>query len=295
MANLALIDVGGTTIKFALWDGTAHKLTKQGMVATPKSLNAYYAALTKIVRTYQLSDQIVGVGMSTPGAVNKATGIIEGASALPYIHNFEIQSALEMRFGLPVIMENEINCAALAELGSGSAEGLQNVLYLAIDSDVGGAVIIDGHIQHGSHLFSGEFGAMLMVDGHPLSEVGTITYLTQQYNQQAHAELTGTEIFALARQGNSLAHQVTTAFYQYLAQAIYNLQYCFDPEAIILGGGLEKIDFLVPHIEIERRKLLTQVQLAPFETPLLASQYQDDANLMGALVDFQQCYPQKML
>ena len=101
MANLALIDVGGTTIKFALWDGTAHKLTKQGMVATPKSLNAYYAALTKIVRTYQLSDQIVGVGMSTPGAVNKATGIIEGASALPYIHNFEIQSALEMRLGYP--------------------------------------------------------------------------------------------------------------------------------------------------------------------------------------------------
>lgn len=295
MANLVLIDVGGATIRYALWDSNADALTKQGMVTTPKSLNAYYAVLTKIVRTYQQSKQIVGVGISTPGAVNKATGIIEGASALPYIHNFEIQGELEKRFGLPVIMENEINCAALAELERGAAQGLRNILYLAIDADVGGAVIIDGHIQHGAHLLSGDFGSMLMEDGRPLSEVGTIAHLTQRYNQQAHAQLTGAEIFALSRQGDPLAHQMTTVLYRCLAQAVYNLQYSFDPDAIILGGALAKIDFIVPNIEFERQRLLTQEQLKPLATPLLISQYQTEANLIGALADFKQCYPQKML
>ena len=69
---------------------------------------------------------------------------------------------------------------------------------------------------------------------------GTITYLTQQYNQQAHAELTGTEI--LLWRDKQFFGTPSYGLYQYLAQAIYNLQYCFDPEAIILGG-LEKIDF----------------------------------------------------
>ncbi|WP_424348734.1 ROK family protein [Latilactobacillus sp. 5-91] len=295
MAKLALIDIGGVTIRFALWDDRDQSLTNQGMVATPKSLNTYYEVLAKIIRTYQRSNQIVGVGISTPGAVNKATGIIEGASALPYIHNFEIQGVLAKKFGLPVVMENEINCAALAELERGAAQGLRNVLYLAIGADVGGAVITDGRIQHGAHLLSGEFGSMLMADGRPLSEVGTIAHLTRQYNQQAHAQLTGVEIFALARQGDSLARQMTTALYRYLAQAVYNLQYSFDPDAIILGGALAQIDFIVPNIEIERQRLLTQGQLKPFATPLLISQYQAEANLLGALADFKQYYPQKML
>ncbi|XEO94072.1 ROK family protein [Latilactobacillus sakei] len=295
MTKLALIDAGGATIRYALWDNNAHELTKQGMVTTPKSLNAYYAVLSKIVRTYQLSNQVVGVGISTPGAVNKATGIIEGASAIPYIHNFEIQGELEKRFGLPVMMENEINCAALAELKCGAAQGLRNVLYMAIDADVGGAVIIDGHIQHGAHLLSGEFGAILMADGRPLNAVGTIAHLTHQYNQKAHAQLTGAEVFALARQGDLLAHQLTTDLYRYLAQAVYNLQYSFDPDAIILGGALAQIDFLVPNIELERQPLLTQGKIAPLATPLLISQYHSEANLIGALVDFQQRYPQKML
>ncbi|AXN36709.1 ROK family protein [Latilactobacillus curvatus] len=291
MKNLALLDVGGTTIKYGLWDGAAQQLTKQGAVATPKSLNAYYDVLTQIVAEFKASDQVVGVAMSTPGAVNKATGIIEGASALPYIHHFEIQDELETRFDLPVVMENDANCAALAEVGSGAAKGLKNVLFMVIGTGVGGSVIVNGQVQHGRHLFGGEFGYMMMNDGRILSEVGTAVHMADRYNQEAHTNYSGREVFELADQGDLLAQKEAQVLYDNLAQAIYNLQYSFDPEAIILGGGVSQADFLVPNIEKALQKILKQVDIAPFMPTIRTCQYHNDANLIGAMEDFRRTYP----
>lgn len=291
MKNLALLDVGGTTIKYGLWDGAAQQLTKQGAVATPKSLNAYYDVLTQIVAEFKANDQVVGVAMSTPGAVNKATGIIEGASALPYIHHFEIQDELETRFDLPVVMENDANCAALAEVGSGAAKGLKNVLFMVIGTGVGGSVIVNGQVQHGRHLFGGEFGYMMMNDGRILSEVGTAVHMADCYNQEAHTNYSGREVFELADQGDLLAQKEAQVLYDNLAQAIYNLQYSFDPEAIILGGGVSQADFLVPNIEKALQEILKQVDIAPFMPTIRTCQYHNDANLIGAMEDFRRTYP----
>lgn len=291
MKNLALLDVGGTTIKYGLWDGAAQQLTKQGAVATPKSLNAYYDVLTQIVAEFKASDQVVGVAMSTPGAVNKATGIIEGASALPYIHHFEIQDELETRFDLPVVMENDANCAALAEVGSGAAKGLKNVLFMVIGTGVGGSVIVNGQVQHGRHLFGGEFGYMMMNDGRILSEVGTAVHMADRYNQEAHTNYSGREVFELADQGDLLAQKEAQVLYDNLAQAIYNLQYSFDPEAVILGGGVSQADFLVPNIEKALQEILKQVDIPPFMPTIRTCQYHNDANLIGAMEDFRRTYP----
>lgn len=291
MKNLALLDVGGTTIKYGLWDGAAQQLTKQGAVATPKSLNAYYDVLTQIVAEFKASDQVVGVAMSTPGAVNKATGIIEGASALPYIHHFEIQDELETRFDLPVVMENDANCAALAEVGSGAAKGLKNVLFMVIGTGVGGSVIVNGQVQHGRHLFGGEFGYMMMNDGRILSEVGTAVHMADRYNQEAHTNYSEREVFELADQGDLLAQKEAQVLYDNLAQAIYNLQYSFDSEVVILGGGVSQADFLVPNIEKALQEILKQVDIAPFMPTIRTCQYHNDANLIGAMEDFRRTYP----
>ncbi|MBT8951554.1 N-acetylmannosamine kinase, partial [Lactobacillus delbrueckii subsp. bulgaricus] len=85
--------------------------------------------LTTQVAQMKRDYQIAGVGISSPGAVNKATGIIEGASALPYIHNFRIQPELQRRFELPVSMENDANCAALAELADGAGKQVASLCF----------------------------------------------------------------------------------------------------------------------------------------------------------------------
>lgn len=103
MRDLAVIDIGGTTIKFAAWKN--NELMDVHAVGTPKSLDEFYEILEHETNDFKKKYDVKGVAISAPGAVNKKTGVIEGASALPYIHNFNIEQELERRFQLPVSIE----------------------------------------------------------------------------------------------------------------------------------------------------------------------------------------------
>ena len=151
--SLLTIDIGGTSIKYARFaDG---KLGEEGAFGTPDNLEQFYQSLTAVVEQFKENSDVCGVAISSPGAVNKASGVIEGASALPYIHDFEIHAELEKRFGLPVSIENDANCAALAEVKFGAAKGLSDVLLLVLGTGVGGSVVMNGKVHHGKHLFGG--------------------------------------------------------------------------------------------------------------------------------------------
>lgn len=132
--NLIAIDIGGTTIKIATWIN--QKLKMVFTIDTPDNLDTFYEELTDAVNEIKAKNKIDGVAISSPGAVNKKTGVIEGASALPYIHNFKIVPELEKKFGLPVSIENDANCAALAELVDGSAKGCSSMAFLVLESEL---------------------------------------------------------------------------------------------------------------------------------------------------------------
>ncbi|KRN27972.1 ROK family protein [Lactobacillus selangorensis] len=291
MAKIGVIDVGGTSIKYGVWTG--EKVIKQHSLPTPKRLDKYYQQLTAEVDQMKADDQIVGVGISTPGAVNKETGVIEGASAIPYIHNFPIQPELVKRFGLPVTLENDANSAALAEMIDGAGADVQNALFLVLGTGVGGAVIINGHVFHGAHLFGGEFGYMQMGDGQILSEVATPVGVARHYNERTGKAATGEDVFNLAKQGDLVAAEEVEHFYKNLARAIYNLQYGFDPQRIILGGAVSQNPDLLPNVKREMQAILKQVDIAPFMPDVVTCRYHNEANLRGAAVDFMQTYPDK--
>lgn len=286
MENIGLIDIGGTTIKFgAMVQG---KLEKLSPIATPKVLENFYQVLTTRVSEMKEKYQIKGVGISSPGAVNKKTGIIEGASAIPYIHNFPIQKELETRFQLPVSMENDANCAALAELDSGAGKNVDSLLFLIIGTGVGGSVIINHQIWHGAHLFGGEFGFTLIDDKETLSNLGTSVGVAKRYNAKfdPQTNFTGKEVFDLANQGDQLAKQEIQTMYHSLAKGIYNLQYSFDPELIVLGGAVSNNPNLIPSIDREIEKIRQVVKIASIKPKIVACNYTDEANLRGAAVDF---------
>lgn len=286
MADLVVIDVGGTSIKH----GVMHEghLTAEGSVPTPATLPEYYSALSAIVADAKKNWQPVGVGISSPGAVNKKAGVIEGASAVKYIHNFPIIPELAERFGLPVSIENDANCAALAELASGAAQGSQNMLFLVIGTGIGGSVIVNGEVIHGRHLFGGEFGYMMMNDTDILSRVGSPVHLGERYTDHKDdgQVYSGKDVLNLAEQGDSLAKAETEIFYKALATAIYNLSYAFDPDKVILGGGVSQADFLIPHVKEHIQKILDHVRIAPFMPDIALAHYRSQANLIGAATDF---------
>lgn len=290
--SLLTIDVGGTSIKYALFRKGA--LSQKGSFPTPTSLTAYYEVLTELVKNYEQLYQITGVAISSPGAVNKTTGAIEGASALPYIHHFDIRGELEARFVLPVSMENDANCAALAELKFGAAKGKKDVIFMVLGTGVGGAIVIDGKIRHGQHLFGGELGFMLMDDTHSFSELGTAIGMANRYKARTGKDLTGEAIFNLAHAGEEIAQEEMTVFLFNVAKGIFNLAYAFDPECIVIGGGVSQAEWLIPELEKELQKMLNKFRIAPFLPVIKACQYRNDANLVGAAVDFQQTFKAKV-
>lgn len=157
MSKIITIDVGGTSIKSALWDSSDQTLSNKNKASTPKTLSEFYQVMENIVAQFA-GEKVAGVAIAIPGAVNQDTGIIGGISAIPYIHNFEIRRELSKRFNLPVEMENDANSAALAEIDSGAAKDMQNVIFFIIGTGVGGSVVLNRQVVHGSHLFAGDFG-----------------------------------------------------------------------------------------------------------------------------------------
>ena len=283
--DLAAIDIGGTTIKFATWKN--NQLQNKHSVKTPSDLESFYQILTTEVKNIQKTTPIKGVAISSPGAVNKKTGIIGGSSALPYIHNFDIVSELEKRFNLPVSIENDANSAALGELAAGSGQGHDSLAFFVIGTGIGGAIIIDQHVWHGAHLFGGEFGYMI-VNGKQLSNLASPVAMARRYNEQTGKSLDGKTVFELADNGDVIAEKERDTLLHSLAIAIFNIQHSFDPEKIIIGGGISNNPKLIPLLNQEIEKLRTKMQIASVKPTLATCKLTSDTNLRGAVADFEQ-------
>ncbi|MDA6089877.1 ROK family protein [Lactobacillus amylovorus] len=283
--NLATIDIGGTTIKIATWKD--NQLQNKHAIDTPKDLNGFYKALTEEVNKIKKDTKIEGVAISSPGAVNKKTGIIGGSSAIPYIHNFKIVDKLEKRFGLPVSIENDANSAALGELAEGSGKGCDSMAFFVIGTGIGGALIINQKVWHGAHLFGGEFGYMIM-GAHTLSELASPVAMANRYNERTGKHLDGKTIFELADKDDPVASDERQTLIHALAVAIYNIQHSFDPEKIVLGGGISNNPELIPLLNKEIDRLRDGLDLVTLKPDIVLCKLKSDANLRGAVADFEQ-------
>ncbi|MCH4139366.1 MAG: ROK family protein [Lactobacillus amylovorus] len=283
--NLAAIDIGGTTIKIATWKD--NQLQDKHAIDTPKDLDGFYEALTEEVNKIKKDTKIEGVAISSPGAVNKKTGIIGGSSAIPYIHNFKIVDELEKRFGLPVSVENDANSAALGELAEGSGKGCDSMAFFVIGTGIGGALIINQKVWHGAHLFGGEFGYMIM-GAHTLSELASPVAMANRYNERTGKHLDGKTIFELADKDDPVASDERQTLIHALAVAIYNIQHSFDPEKIVLGGSISNNPELIPLLNKEIDRLRDGLDLVTLKPDIVLCKLKSDANLRGAVADFEQ-------
>lgn len=283
--DLVAIDIGGTTIKIATWKNS--KLQDKHAVDTPKDLQTFYQVLTNEVNKIKENTAVKGVAISSPGAVNQEAGIIGGSSALPYIHNFKIVNELEKRFGLPVTIENDANSAALGELAEGSGKGCDSMAFFVIGTGIGGALIINQKVWHGAHLFGGEFGYMIM-GSHTLSELASPVTMANHYNERTGQKLDGKTVFDLADQDDPIASDVRQTLIHSLAVAIYNIQHSFDPEKIVLGGGISNNPELIPLLNKEIDRLRAGHDLVTLKPDIVLCSLKSDANLRGAVANFEQ-------
>lgn len=285
MSQIIVIDVGGTSIKYGLWNEEKKSLFAKNSLLTPKTLPKFYQALETIVAQFK-NETIEGIGISIPGAVDQKTGIIGGISAVPYIHNFKIQQAIEQRLNLPITLENDANCAALAEVSTGAAKDLSNIMFMVLGTGVGGAVVVDRRLIHGFHLLGGEFGMILGDDDQRLSFTGTPVRLAQRYNQKTGQNMTGKQVFELANSGDRIAMAETNFMYRNLARAIYNLNFVIDPEVFVIGGGISANQQFVDQLQESIEDLVENIDDVKVVPKLIAAKYHNDANLIGAAYNY---------
>lgn len=197
--------------------------------------------------------EIRGIGVGAPGITRSREGIVRWAPSLNW-REFPLKARLTDHFGLPVVVDNDVNLAALGEWWFGSGHAVNNMVLIAIGTGIGAGIILDGALYRGTNEAAGEIGYLLpgrqylgrrydqfgafegLASGTGIAERAAALLPTD--HPLAQRELSAEDVFAAQRDGEAWAKQVVDETVDYLALGIATVSALFDPELIVLGGGV---------------------------------------------------------
>jgi glucokinase len=236
------VDLGGTQLRMAAVDAEGKLATEIFSVATgkhfgPAELQARVMALTRKVESRIGARAIAALGLGTAGVVN--AGVMSQATNLPLLNDQNIEELIESAVRLPVSVENDAKCFALAEARFGAGRGALHLCAVTIGTGVGCGVVIDGKVHRGRHAQAGEVWSI------PLREHFLEYYLSgvgvaRDYKLFGGAEenADAARVAALARDGDEVAIKVWGTFAGDLYFLCETLAAIVDPEVIVIGGSL---------------------------------------------------------
>ncbi|MFM6192904.1 MAG: ROK family protein [Planktothrix sp.] len=280
------IDLGGTAIKLGRFgsDGTCYQCLSfpTPQPATPDQV---IDAITDAVRQLRKNvNNIVAMGLGTPGPVDGTGKIAKVAINLAGWHDVPLGWVLEEKTGLPVILANDANCAGLGEAWLGAGRRFQNLILLTLGTGVGGAIILNGELFVGHQGAAGELGLISINFEGPICNSGNRGSLEQYTSVQAIRRDTGLEPAELAEKalaGDQKAISYWQDYGKLLGVGLANLIYVLTPEAIILGGGISAgSDLFLPAMkaELEQRVLFSSRE----GLEILIAELGNQAGMIGA-------------
>ncbi len=294
------IDIGGSSIKYALLDENLNKF-KEGKIKTPAKWCLHPEdSEYKIEDLYEALDSIIckdidGIAISMPGVIDSENGIALTGGSLVYINNEPLEKNLSDKYHVPVWIGNDAKCAGIAEVGYGVLQDVSDSIAIILGTGVGGCLIKDKKIHNGKRFAAGEVSCLYTGNTYPadtsemwacVSGIKGLLHLVQKY-LETDQEFTGEEIFELATQGNEKVLAALDEFSFYIAKQLYNLQVIFDPEKIAIGGGISAQSLLIQKINEQYLKLFVPVfPVRPVE--IVACKFRNDANLIGAYYELRQ-------
>ncbi|WP_394789766.1 ROK family protein [Rhodoferax sp.] len=238
--KILTFDIGGTLVKLGVVDASGQVLaTEQIDTDAHRGGAALLAELLDVARPLLAQHLPAGIAFSTLGIVDAATGNITGAAdAIPGYLGQSPKRLFETAFGLPVLVENDVNCVAVAEGWTGAASGIDNYIALTLGTGIGGGIVIGGQLYRGAHAAAGEWGYMI-VNGQLWEDVASLRGLATLAAQAIPGCcLDAEQVFAQYDQGDKDYLAVVQRWIQLLASGVVNLIYAFDPQRIIIGGGI---------------------------------------------------------
>ncbi|XCP86413.1 ROK family protein [Roseburia hominis] len=289
MQHYVCIDIGGTAIKCGIINENGEFLAKgQRETEAMKGGTSILAKAVQIVEDYREQYKLSGICISTAGMVDVETGeIFYSAPLIPGYKGINFKTSLEERFGIPCEVENDVNCAGLAEYISGAARGSRIVLCLTVGTGIGGCILIDGKVFRGSSGSASEVGYMQMEDS-DFQTLGAASILCRKVAECKKEQLqdwTGYRVFEAAHKGDAVCIQAINEMTDILGKGIANICYVLNPGTVVIGGGImaqEKV--LMPKIQAALEKYLIPEICA--KTRLKTAEYGNDAGMLGAFYHF---------
>lgn len=284
------IDVGGTFTKYALMDEDCVFYEKDKVPTEKDSLENFVGMLVGIYQKY--AGEAEGIAVCAPGVIDSEKGFMYNGGSLFCIKNINLVEILEDRCRVPVTVENDAKCAALAEVWKGALSDCKNSMAVIIGTAVGGAVIVDRKVLKGKNFMAGEF-SYLFTDENRWQErsqllaesggVPALIRLAEQKKGVPEGSLDGEKIFSMANQGDTEIIEILRVYCRHLAVQISNYQFVVDPEKIAIGGGISAQPVLLELIKEALKELNT---VFPYPIPLpdvVTCRFYNDSNLIGAL------------
>ena len=300
-------DLGGTHLRAATVD-TQGKIHFRSKKSTPQGTgpSEIVAAIVNAVHEYKAaigdaSDGLKAVSIVVPGTVKVETGTVVKAPNLPCLDDFPLAATLTRELGLPAILENDANAAAVGEMWQGAARGCRTIICVTLGTGVGGGIILDGELWRGvdgaaaeiGHMCVDPFGGVACTCGsrgclEVFASATAIVRMTREAKPRypdsvlnKAEDLTAQSIFAAGLEGDELALEIFRRMGVYLGIGLANLINILNPEMIVIGGGV------VNGWDLFEKDLMQQVEERAF--PLLAARVKierakcgDDAGLLGA-------------
>ncbi|UFR17299.1 ROK family glucokinase [Streptococcus equi subsp. zooepidemicus] len=306
------IDLGGTTIKFGI-------LTSEGDVQEKWAIETnvledgkhivpdIVASLKHRLDLYGLTkDDFIGIGMGSPGAVNRTDHTVTGAFNLNWRGTQEVGSVIERELGIPFAIDNDANVAALGERWVGAGDNNPDVVFMTLGTGVGGGIIADGNLIHGVAGAGGEIGHMIV---EPLkgfactcgsqgcletvaSATGVVKVarlLAEAYEGDSRIKaaidngeaVSSKDIFVAAEAGDAFANSVVEKVSYYLGLAAANISNILNPDSVVIGGGVSAAgEFL--RSRVEKYFMTFTFPQVRQSTKIKIAELGNDAGIIGA-------------
>ncbi|MBZ9577911.1 ROK family protein [Patescibacteria group bacterium] len=264
MSYLIGVDIGGTKTSVSLGTSRGKILIRQ--VFPTKEAQATLGEAKKIIRAYlkscrQAGKKIKGIGVSCAGPLDLTRGVLINPPNMPTWRNLPLKTIFARGFGLPVAVDNDANCAALAEKTFGAGKGVNSLFYYTVSTGIGGGLIINGEVFHGASFDAGEIGHSVVLPQGPRCNCGKRGCLEALASGTAIARIAREKAkrsslilklagkrkdidaacvarAALKKDRLALAIYNQAAFY--LGLSITNVIQIINPEMIVIGGGVSR-------------------------------------------------------
>jgi len=295
------VDLGGTFVKIGLVDSSTGEILKKSEIETKVELGGDVVVKRIAEAISNLAgDQYEAVGIGSPGSIDKNNGIVRFSPNFSDWNNFPLGPKLSKILNKKVYVENDANSFALGEKWFGAGRGKEHIIALTLGTGVGGGIISHDFLVTGSNGIGGELGHVIINPQGPLCGCGNYGCLEAYASATAivrmakerrkkfpsslifkNEEITAKAVFDAAKQNDRLALMIRDDVVEALAVAITGFIHTFNPEVIIIGGGVSKAgDILFEPLKRRTNELVMPSFKNTYE--ILQSPLVENAGILGA-------------